>query len=161
MIARRLEVSMSTEPTPPSRRDDVFEDAQRRYTPRYVEFRLRLLACPPARPRLPEDDHEELPVMYSRRPIHEDELGVNVRHTRYEGNPLEDRMGEVGLLVWAVDQLGYFAKEVVEICVISGMPYREFADLKGVSIGHISNTKKRAMEEIAFRLGYEPGEDEE
>lgn len=40
MIAQRLEVPMSSEPTPPSRRDHAFEDAQRRY---YTKQRVKLL----------------------------------------------------------------------------------------------------------------------
>lgn len=149
---------LMVETEPPTRHDDDFEHAQRRYTPRYVEHRLRLLACPPPTPRLPEDDQVALPAIYARRSRREGEEGVYVSHGKPHDNPLEDRMGEVGLLLRLLDQLGEFPRQVIEVCIIGDMPYREFAEIHHVSIGHISNTKTRAIQEMAWRLGWRRGD---
>lgn len=151
--------------TPP---DAIFERAQSRYTPAYVEKRLKLLAIPeyhrdpskrPSLPRLPEDYGPPMRIAYTRRPIHKDER--RVKYSKTEPDPLAARMGEVGLFLRMLDRLGELPRQVLEVCVISGLSYKEFGDEHHISPSTVYRIKKQAIEDIAFWLGWRPSEEEE
>lgn len=112
------------------------------YTPARVRVLLRLL--PYYVERAPRLRWSEPLVHGGRRYSNSDEWWWDVR----------------GDLLAAVDRLGYTERIIVEICTIGGQPYRAVAARLGMSPSSVWRAERRAVEEIAYRLGWEPDAEE-
>lgn len=104
------------------------------YSPERVEVLLRQLAH-----------------FYARQPLREGETPSGSRLWR---NPVESRMAQMGDLLTAIESLGHFAQLVVWSCVVFDEPYRAFAARHKTNIADVSRTKRRAIQDMAYYLGW-------
>lgn len=65
-----------------------------------------------------------------------------------------------GDLLWALDRVSSLGRELVESCILSGETQESAGARLGIHQSNVSKTLKRTYEDMAFRLGYVPDEDE-
>lgn len=109
------------------------------YSPRRVELLLR-----------------EIPTFYARQTPRE---GESLSGSRLWRNPVEGRMAVMGDLLRAIEALSAFQQIIVWECAVYGRPYRAVAVRLGVSHTSIGREKRRAIEDMAYRLGWRPSGD--